>query len=164
MQLLVMVSAIANGGTIYRPWVVKKVTSLAGDVLEEYEPEPVRQVPVKPETLAFVRQAMLGVVEQGTGTKARVPGVLIGGKTGTAQVVKKGEGKGHAELKDHGWFVSFAPVDNPQLAVVVLVENGGFGGQVATPVAKAIYEAAFASQPVPTTTQAKAVKEPEPED
>jgi penicillin-binding protein 2 len=125
MQLLVMVSAIANGGTIYRPWVVKKVTSLAGDVLEEYEPEPVRQVPVKPETLAFVRQAMLGVVEQGTGTKARVPGVLIGGKTGTAQVVKKGEGKGHAE---------------------------------------AIYEAAFASQPVPTTTQAKAVKEPEPED
>jgi penicillin-binding protein 2 len=60
--------------------------------------------------------------------------------------VRKGEGKGHAELKDHGWFVSFAPVDNPQIAVVVLVENGGFGGFVAAPVAKAVYEAAFAAR------------------
>ena len=55
MQLLVMVSAIANGGTIYRPWVVKKIVSLGGDVLEEDQPEAIRQVQVKPETLAFVR-------------------------------------------------------------------------------------------------------------
>jgi penicillin-binding protein 2 len=146
MQLLSMVSAIANGGTLYRPWVVKKIVSLSGETLEEYEPEAVRQVNVNPETLAFVRQAMLGVVEEGTGARSKVPGVPIGGKTGTAQVVKKGEGKGHAELKDHGWFASFAPVDNPQIAVVVLVENGGFGGQVAAPVAKAVYEAAFAAR------------------
>ncbi len=143
MQLLTMVSAIANGGTIYRPWVVKKIASLSGEILEEYEPAPVRQVQVKPETLAFIRQAMLGVVNEGTGARAKVPGLPIGGKTGTAQVVRKGEGKGQAELKDHGWFVSFAPVDNPQIALVVLVENGGFGGQVAAPVAKAIYEAAL---------------------
>jgi penicillin-binding protein 2 len=69
--------------------------------------------------------------------------VAIGGKTGTAQVVKKGEEKKQADLKDHAWFASFAPVDNPQIAVVVLVENGGFGGLVAAPVAKAVYEAAF---------------------
>ncbi|HYL80568.1 MAG TPA: penicillin-binding transpeptidase domain-containing protein, partial [Candidatus Acidoferrum sp.] len=143
MQLLGLVSAIANGGTIYRPWVVKKVVSLSGEVLEEYDSQAVRQVSVKPETLAFVRQAMLEVVDGGTGSRAEVPGIPIGGKTGTAQVVKKGEGKGHAELKDHGWFVSFAPVDNPQIAVVVLVENGGFGGLVAAPVAKAVYEAAL---------------------
>lgn len=143
MQLLVMVSAIANGGTIYRPWVVKKIVSLSGDVLEEYEPEAIRQVHVKPETLAFVRQAMLAVVDEGTGARAKIPGVPIGGKTGTAQVVKKGEEKRQADLKDHAWFVSFAPVDNPQIAVVVLVENGGFGGLVAAPVAKAVYEAAF---------------------
>jgi penicillin-binding protein 2 len=150
MQLAVMVSAIANGGTIYRPWVVRKIASLSGEVLDEYDPEPVRQVAVKPETLAFIRQAMLGVVNEGTGARSKVPGIPIGGKTGTAQVVRKGEGKGQAELKDHGWFVSFAPVDNPQIAVVVLVENGGFGGQVATPVAKAVYEAAFgARQPFP---------------
>jgi penicillin-binding protein 2 len=112
-------------------------------VLEEYEPEAIRQVNVKPSTLAFIRQAMLGVVAEGTGARSKVPGVPIGGKTGTAQVVKKGEEKRHAELKDHAWFVSFAPVDNPQIAVVVLVENGGFGGLVAAPVAKAVYEAAF---------------------
>ena len=143
MQILAMVSAIANGGTIYRPFVVKKIVSLSGDVLEAYEPEAIRQVNVNPETLAFMRQAMLGVVNEGTGQRSKVPGVPIGGKTGTAQVVKKGEEKRQADLKDHAWFASFAPVDNPQLAVIVLVENGGFGGQVAAPVAKADYEAAF---------------------
>ncbi len=164
MQLLIMVSAIANGGTIYRPWVVRKVTALSGEVLEEYEPEATRQVSVKPETLTFIRQAMLGVVNEGTGARAKVPGIPIGGKTGTAQVVKKGEGKGHAELKDHGWFVSFAPVDNPQIAVVVLVENGGFGGQVAAPVAKAVYEAALGPrQPLIQSATAEA-KESDTED
>ena len=164
MQLLDMVSAIANGGTIYRPWVAKKVVSLAGEVLEEYEPEAVRQVPVKPETLAFIRQAMLAVVESGTGAKAKVPGILIAGKTGTAQVVKKGEEKGHATLKDHGWFVSFAPVDNPRIAVVVLVENGGFGGQVAAPVAKAVYEAAFGPHQVAPAAGTAEAGDSNPED
>jgi penicillin-binding protein 2 len=153
MQLLGLVSAIANGGTIYRPWVVKKVVALSGEVLEEYEPQAVRQVSVNPETLTFMRQAMLGVVDGGTGARAKVEGVPIAGKTGTAQVVKKGEGKGHAELKDHGWFASFAPVDNPKIAVVVLVENGGFGGLVAAPVAKAVYEAALGPhQPIAGTS------------
>ncbi len=164
MQLLGMVSAIANGGTIYRPYVVKKIVSLTGDVLEEYEPEAVRRVSVKPETLAFVRQAMLSVVESGTGAKAKVPGVLIAGKTGTAQVVKKGEEKRQADLKDHGWFVSFAPVDNPKIAVVVLVENGGFGGQVAAPVAKAVYEVAFGPHQVPAAAGAEEAGDLNPED
>ena len=146
MQLLTMVAAIANGGNIYKPWVLRKITTTNGEVLEEYEPELIRKVAVHPETLAFVRQAMLGVVDGGTGAKARVPGILIGGKTGTAQVVKKGETKGQAALKDHAWFAGFAPVDNPKLAIVVLVENGGFGGQVAAPIAKAVFEAAFGPQ------------------
>jgi penicillin-binding protein 2 len=166
MQLLAMVSAIASGGTIYRPWVVKKITSLSGEILDEYEPEPMRHVPGKPETLAFIRQAMLGVVNEGTGTRAKVPGIPIGGKTGTAQLVRKGERKGQADLKDHWWFVSFAPVDSPQIAVVVLVENGGFGGQVAAPVAKAVYEAAFgARQPFPRPgTRTAEANEPDIED
>lgn len=161
MQLLSMVSAIANGGTLYRPWVLKRITTTGGELLEEYGPEVVRQIPVRPETLAFVRQAMLGVVAEGTGARSRVPGVPIGGKTGTAQVVKKGEGKGQADLKDHAWFVSFAPVDNPRIAVVVLVENGGFGGQVAAPIAKAVYEAAFGSRP-PFTVVSQS-PEPDPD-
>ncbi len=164
MQLLTMVAAIANGGNIYKPWVLRKITTTNGEVLEEYESELVRKVAVNPETLAFVRRAMLGVVEEGTGARSRVPGIPIGGKTGTAQVVKKGETKGQANLKDHAWFVSFAPVDNPKLAVVVLVENGGFGGQVAAPIAKAIYEAAFGSQAqAPLATAAKPAAKPEEE-
>jgi len=157
-----MVSAIANGGTVYRPWVVKKIASLSGEVLDEYDPEPVRHVSAKPETLAFVREAMLGVVNEGTGARAKVAGIPIAGKTGTAQVVRKGEGKGQTDLKDHGWFVSFAPVDNPQIAVVVLVENGGFGGQVAAPVAKAVYEAALGTRqlfPRPETETAQVPEE-----
>ena len=164
MQILAMVSAIANGGTIYRPFVVKKIVSLSGDVLEEYEPEAMRQVNVNPETLAFMRQAMLGVVNEGTGQRSKVPGVPIGGKTGTAQVVKKGEEKRQADLKDHAWFASFAPVDNPQLAVIVLVENGGFGGQVAAPVAKAVYEAAFKDRLPGARQAAVESKEVEAED
>ncbi len=148
MQLLGLVAAIANGGKMYRPYVVKKVVSLSGQVLEEYEPELIREVAVKPETLAFVRDAMIGVVSEGTGGRSKVPGYAIGGKTGTAQVVKKGEGKGIAALKDHGWFASFGGLtpDKPEIAVVVLVENGGFGGYVAAPIAKAVYEAYFASR------------------
>jgi penicillin-binding protein 2 len=161
MQLLSMVSAVANGGTIYRPWVVKRIAALSGEILDEYEPEPIRRVSINPETLAFIRQAMLGVVEEGTGARSKVPGIPIGGKTGTAQVVRKGEGKGIAELKDHGWFVSFAPVDNPQIAVVVLVENGGFGGAVAAPVAKAIYEAAFQARPLFGRQESTQTPEPE---
>jgi penicillin-binding protein 2 len=165
MQLLAMVAAIANGGNIYKPYVLRKITTTGGEVLEEYEPELVRKVQVNPETLAFVRRAMLGVVDGGTGARSRVPGVPIGGKTGTAQVVKKGETKGQAALKDHAWFVSFAPVDNPTLAVVVLVENGGFGGQVAAPIAKAIYEAAFGPHPPFAASIGQASKaEEEPED
>ena len=161
MQLLVMVSAIANGGTIYKPYVVKKIVTLADEVLEEYEPEAVRQVGVKPETLAFIRSAMLGVVEGGTGARAAVKGIPIGGKTGTAQVVKKGDEKGHKDLKDHGWFAGFGPVDNPRIAVVVLVENGGFGGLVAAPVAKAVFEAAFADrQPIETAVAATPPSQP----
>ncbi len=158
LQLLVMVSAIANGGTIYKPQVVKKVVTLTGELIEEYEPEAVRQVGVKPETLAFIRSAMQGVVDGGTGARAAVKGIPIGGKTGTAQVVKKGDEKGHKDLKDHGWFAGFGPVDNPQVAVVVLVENGGFGGLVAAPVAKAVFEAAFLDRqpqpPIATVTPA----------
>ena len=162
MQLLAMVSAIANGGTVYRPWVVKKIVSLAGDVLEAYEPEVIRRVDVKPETLAFVRQAMLGVVNEGTGARSKIPGVPIGGKTGTAQVVKKGDEKRNPDVKDHAWFASFAPVDNPKIAVVVLVENGGFGGLVAAPVAKAVYEAAFRERPS-AASPATVVEAPESE-
>lgn len=162
IQLLRAVSAIATG-RVYRPHFVKRIETVQGQVTEEYEPNLIREVPVQPETLAFIRRAMAAVVSAGTGGRARVPGLEVAGKTGTAQVVRKGEGKGRSDLKDHGWFAGFAPVENPQVAVVVLVENGGFGGQVAAPVAKAIFEAAFDKLPPAGQLMAQGRAEPQGE-
>ena len=142
MQLVVMVSAIANGGTIYRPWVVRRVETLDRESIEEYGPEMVRKVSIDPDNLAIVRQGMQAVVSDGTGGRARIPGLAVAGKTGTAQVVRKG-GPLRGDHRDHGWFVAFASTTDPQIAVVVLVEHGGFGGAVAAPIAKNVLEAWF---------------------
>jgi penicillin-binding protein 2 len=142
MQVLVMVSAIANGGTIYRPWVVRRVETLDRETIEEYGPEIVRKVNLDPSHLAIVRQGMQMVVSEGTGGRARIPGLAVAGKTGTAQVVRKG-GPLKGGHRDHAWFVAFAPADDPQIAVVVLVEHAGFGGAVAAPIARSVLEAWF---------------------
>ncbi|MGH7432901.1 MAG: penicillin-binding protein 2 [Candidatus Methylomirabilales bacterium] len=142
LQIVTMVAAIANGGTLHRPWMVKRVESWGGEVVAAYGPEPVRRVNLKPETLELLRQGMLGVVEDGTGKAARVRGVQVAGKTGTAQVVRK-EARISGQTKDHGWFVAFAPYTDPEIAIVVIAENAGFGGVVAAPVARAVLEAAL---------------------
>ena len=143
LQLVTMVSAIANGGTLYQPSVIKKVQTVEGTLLQEKTTPAGRGVAVRPETLAFMRRAMWAVVNDGgTGGRARIPGLDVAGKTGTAQVVRKGERRLRADLKDHAWFVAFAPVDQARIAVAVLVENGGFGGQVAAPIARKILAAA----------------------
>ncbi|MFQ5657605.1 MAG: penicillin-binding protein 2 [Candidatus Methylomirabilales bacterium] len=151
LQLLNMVSAIANGGTVYRPWVVKRVESWGGEIVSAYGPKVVKNVKVHPGILDMLRQGMLRVVEEGTGRSARIPGVLVAGKTGTAQVVKKDKRNGEdqeeasasEEIKDHGWFVAFAPYVNPEIAIVVIAENAGFGSVAAAPVARAVLEAYF---------------------
>lgn len=142
-QLLNLVSGLANGGTIYRPSFVKKVETLDGEVLEEYKPKVMKKVNIRPENLAIVRRGMWGVVnEGGTGSLARIPGIAVAGKTGTAQVVRKMT-KTSSDLQDHAWFVAFAPYEDPQIALVVMVEHGGMGGRAAAPVARAVLEAAF---------------------
>lgn len=142
LQLLTMVSAIANGGILYRPWLVKRAESWEGEVVAAYGPEVIRRVSLSPETLALLRRGMFLAVEEGTGKAARIPGVRVAGKTGTAQVVKK-EGRAGQHLKDHGWFVAFAPYEDPQIALVVIAEHAGFGSVAAAPVAKAILQALF---------------------
>ncbi len=143
LQIVTMVAAIANGGTLHRPWMVKRVESWGGEVVAAYGPEPVRRVNLSPQVLELLRQGMLGVVEDGTGKAARVRGVQVAGKTGTAQVVRK-EARISGQTKDHGWFVAFAPYTDPEIAIVVIAENAGFGGVVAAPVARAVLEAALA--------------------
>jgi penicillin-binding protein 2 len=142
IQAVMMVSAIANGGTLYRPWVVRKVETLDRELIEEYGPELVRKVNIDPDNLAIVRDGMQAVVSDGTGGRAKIPGLRVAGKTGTAQVVEN-SGSARGDKRDHAWFVSFAPAENPQIAIAVVVEHGGFGGQVAAPIARSLLEAWF---------------------
>jgi penicillin-binding protein 2 len=152
MQVLMMVSAIANGGTIYRPWVVRRVETLDRESIEEYGKEIIRKVNIDPDNLAIVREGMQAVVSEGTGGRARITGLAVAGKTGTAQVVRVG-GPLRGDHRDHAWFVGFAPADDPQVAVVVLAEHSGFGGAVAAPIAKSVLEAWFKLPREPGTFQ-----------
>lgn len=147
LQLANMMAAVANGGTLYRPRIVSKVESVNKGVVREYEPEIIRKIDVKPSTLERVRDALADVVQspRGTGKAARSSLVSIAGKTGTAQVVEMKGGYVKTEHlaylnRDHAWFVSFAPVENPQIAVVVLIEHGGHGASAAAPLAKKVIE------------------------
>ena len=99
-------------------------------------------VELSPMVWAFLRQSLWSVVndERGTGAGARIAGLDIAGKTGTAQMIAKSKAE---KGQDHAWFASFAPVGDPEVVVVVLVERGGKGGQVAAPIARKILNAIF---------------------
>ena len=147
MQMANMMATVANGGTLYRPWIVNRVESVTGALIRQFGPEKIRHTEIKPDTLERVHNALADVVKlpAGTGGAARSTLVDIAGKTGTAQVVEmKGAYLKSEQLsyfnRDHAWFVSYAPVQNPQIAVAVLVEHGGHGGSAAAPMAKKVIE------------------------
>ena len=143
LQLTWAVGGLVTGGQLHQPHLVDPgfLRGLGVEVPDlRYE-----RYPVQESTVQIVRQALWGGVnELGTGTRARVRGFDVAGKTGTAQVVRKeiydrvGE-----EFEDHAWFVGFAPFDDPQIAVGVFVENGGHGGAAAAPVAQAVMQVYF---------------------
>ena len=132
-QMARLIAAVSNGGKLYKPHILKDSEH---DYLDKV-------VEIKPDTLNLVKSALVGVVSEngGTGHAARSNIVSIGGKTGTAQVV--GGDRASRNFKDHAWFVAFAPVENPQIAVAVFVEHGGHGGATAAPIAKRVIEAYF---------------------
>jgi penicillin-binding protein 2 len=147
LQLANMMAAVANGGKLYRPYLVSKVESVDGATVREYGPELIRTIELKEDTLKRVRGALADVVNGpgGTGGAARSQIITIAGKTGTAQVVEMKGGYVKTEQltyfnRDHAWFVSYAPVDNPQIAIAVLIEHGGHGGDAAAPMAKKVFE------------------------
>jgi penicillin-binding protein 2 len=133
-------NVVANGGTLYRPQVVHHVTDHGGGVVEEFAPEIVRTVPVDAEYLSLIRQGMEGAVAYGTAPNAQIEGIRIAGKTGTAQYCDNiaqetgicGEG---LEQPTHAWFSAFAPVENPEISVLVFVYSGGEGTVAAAPIA-----------------------------
>jgi cell division protein FtsI/penicillin-binding protein 2 len=135
---------VANGGTLWRPRLVERVESPTGVLLRQ-ETEAVQgHVELAPVVYEFLRQALVGVVEEGSGKAARVPGVTIAGKTGTAQTREfRDETDRKRRDHDHAWFAGFAPAEDPRVAVLVFVEKGGFGGQVAAPIAREVFKAIF---------------------
>jgi penicillin-binding protein 2 len=141
MQIARMMSAVANGGVLWRPRLVQRVERVDGSLAYSSSSKMTGRVDLSPIVWAFLRQALSGVVnEGGTGGAARIPGIDVAGKTGTAQSVSKSDS---AKGQDHAWFASFAPAQDPEVVVVVLVERGGKGGQVAAPIARQIYQAIF---------------------
>ncbi|WP_437299456.1 penicillin-binding protein 2 [Sorangium sp. So ce426] len=142
LQLALAYAALANGGTLYQPQIVRAVETSAGTVVQEFTPRVRRQIDIRPENLSLVHRAMVAGVneEGGTAFKARVAGVEMAGKTGTAQVSHRLTRGVEAERvwyfnREHAWFAGYAPARSPEVAVVVLVEHGGTGGKHAAPVA-----------------------------
>ena len=148
IQLAVLYGAIANGGTLVEPRLVKRFETWRGQLVREQPEGATRQAPVSQESLAIVRDALHGVVadKRGTGARARVKGMSVAGKTGTTQVVSLEvvEGMEDDEIpiryRDHAWFAAFAPVEDPQIVVAVLVEHGGGGGANAAPIAQRVLQ------------------------
>jgi penicillin-binding protein 2 len=155
LQVANMMAAVANGGKVFQPHVVRYVDRVQTDGKYQRFAVPRRvlhQVELAPPALKAVREGLWEVVNQegGTGGNARVEGLDISGKTGTVQVIAQ-HGWVKAEslpfkYRDHAWFASFAPLNNPQMVVVVFIEHGGHGGMDAAPLAKLLYESAFRDQ------------------
>jgi penicillin-binding protein 2 len=148
LGMLSAYAAIATGGEVMRPRLVNRVVRMDGSS-EEFPPHRERVLPWKSENVDFLRRALAGVVnDYGTGGAARLPGIEVGGKTGTAQIVTvkgkmvKSEDLPY-EIRDHAWFVGFAPVPDPEICVVAMVEHGGHGGSAAAPVVKAVMQEFF---------------------
>jgi penicillin-binding protein 2 len=148
LQLALSYAALANGGTLYQPQIVRAVETSAGTVVQEFTPRVRRQVDVRPENLALVQKALVAGVNEAGGTafRARLEGVDLAGKTGTAQVSHRLARGAEAERvwyfnREHAWFSGYAPTRSPEVAIVVLVEHGGAGGKHAAPVAFEVIKA-----------------------
>ena len=144
MQLAQMTAALANGGLVYRPQLVDRVVAPDGQVVHRGEPQIARTVDLAPEHFQAIQAGMYGVLEEvgGTARRQRLKHLAYAGKTGTAQVVRLGSSN-KKSFRDHAWFVAYAPFDNPEVAVAVLVEHGEHGSSTAAPIARQMFERYF---------------------
>lgn len=150
LQMAHLIATVANDGVSFRPRLVRAVMERATGRLQEIPAVSNGKLTVQPDTLALIKDALAGVVMRGTATRARSTLVSIAGKTGTAQAAALRTGPAKdipKKLRDHAWFVSYAPVDEPKIAVAVLVEHMGHGGSVAAPLAKQMIEAFVKFEP-----------------
>ena len=162
-QMANFASMLATGGTAYKPKLLRpeKGTPVTSELL--------RKIDIDPHALDVVRRAMRGVVEEGTGSKAKLPGITVVGKTGTVQVYKASSGVDSDKLakpmRDHAWFIGYAPMENPTIAFAVLVEHGGHGGEISAPIVRKVLETYFGippkDEPAPRPPQPKPSDEDE---
>lgn len=135
LQMAMVAGAVANGGKLVRPHIVDRVVDPDGRTVDRVETETVAQV-MKPATAKTVGAMMAQVVKEGSGTAAALEGIDVAGKTGTAEIIP-------AQDLNQPWFIAFAPVNSPRIAIAVTLErsSGGTGGEVAAPIAKRVMEA-----------------------
>lgn len=134
LQAAQMIAIVANKGKVYRPYFWLEIRNPEGEIVAVNKPQVLDQVILSEETWNFLSHALSLVVDQGTGHAAKIEGLKIAGKTGTAQ---------NPHGKDHAWFVAYAPVENPKIALSVFVEHGIKGSAAAAPVAGKVLSAAF---------------------
>jgi penicillin-binding protein 2 len=154
VQLALMTATVANGGTLYKPSLIETVRDPDGRIIEQFEPVVLGRFTGQEHNLKLVRDGLIEAVNgrHGTGRRARLKNITVAGKTGTAQVVRLKQYKHLKEedipykYRDHAWFTCFAPAENPEIAVTVLVEHGLHGGSGAAPVARAVLEKYFADR------------------
>jgi len=152
LQMVRFISALFNGGIIFRPKVTKWIGRGGGEKVFEFKPDIVSRWSLKKENMELVKKALFGVVNEpyGTGKRAKLDQTKVAGKTGTSQVISLPEEKEPVKeedipykFRDHAWFVAVAPAENPEIAVTILIEHSGSGGRVAAPIAKKIFESYF---------------------
>jgi penicillin-binding protein 2 len=146
MQLAHAIAAIANDGVAYKPHLVRQITDAVTGEIRPVVPVIDGRLPLKPENITFIKHALAGVAKEGTSARAfaKAP-YTSAGKTGTAQVFSlKGEkyveGRVTEKLRDHAWYIAYAPAEQPTIALAILVENSGFGGAIAAPMARAVFD------------------------
>jgi penicillin-binding protein 2 len=174
MQMVMAYAALANGGTLFVPQVVDRVVANDGTTIVAYQPKISHQIKTPVDALDIWRRGMWKVMNEKGGTGFDHVGVsdvtTIAGKTGTAEVRKKKRGSepvvdvdGWHPAISHAWFAGYAPAEDPQIAIVVLVEHGGGGGKVAAPIAKQIFESYLgrnAKKAAPDEAQTQAAATP----
>jgi penicillin-binding protein 2 len=147
IQLASMIATVANEGTVYRPFLVKRIVDTDGRPLKEFKPEIIGRTGISADKFRLVKQGLFAVVNEpgGTGGMARLYDVKVAGKTGTSQVVKLRDSKQGIpyQFRDHALFVAFAPYDKPEIALAVVVEHGEHGGSAAASIAGRILRAYF---------------------
>jgi penicillin-binding protein 2 len=136
LQMALVAAAVANRGTVMKPFVVKRIVQPDGRVIDT-PPTVLKRIPLTPEQWRWIEEGMRAAVAGpgGTGQAANLPGIPVAGKTGTAEDPPRRE--------PHAWFICYAPIDDPRIALAVVVEQGGSGGAVAAPIARRILEAFF---------------------